>query len=145
MQEVPNEVSLAINISGCPYKCPECHSKYLWDYNGEYLSDRFKQLVEMYNDMITCVCFMGGDQNSKELLNYIRFCKQNNIKTCLYTGCDSLDKLDNHLLMNLDYVKIGRYINELGGLDHETTNQKFYDLKNCKQLFFYKREVDNEN
>ena len=39
MQEVPNEVSLAINISGCPHKCEGCHSKYLWEYDGEYLID----------------------------------------------------------------------------------------------------------
>ena len=29
-QEVPNEVALAINISGCPCHCPGCHSPYLW-------------------------------------------------------------------------------------------------------------------
>ena len=38
-QEVPDEVTLAINISGCPHKCEGCHSKYLWEYDGHYVSD----------------------------------------------------------------------------------------------------------
>ena len=29
--EIPNEITLAINISGCKIRCPDCHSKYLWD------------------------------------------------------------------------------------------------------------------
>ena len=27
--EVPDEITLAINISGCPIHCADCHSKYL--------------------------------------------------------------------------------------------------------------------
>lgn len=27
--EIPDEVTLAINISGCPNKCKNCHSQYL--------------------------------------------------------------------------------------------------------------------
>ena len=27
--EVPNEISLCINISNCPCKCHNCHSSYL--------------------------------------------------------------------------------------------------------------------
>ena len=28
-QEIPDEVTLAINISNCPCRCPGCHSRYL--------------------------------------------------------------------------------------------------------------------
>ena len=28
--EIPDEVTLAINISNCPCRCPGCHSKFLW-------------------------------------------------------------------------------------------------------------------
>ena len=34
-QEVPEEVTLAINISNCPNQCPGCHSKYLWENKGK--------------------------------------------------------------------------------------------------------------
>ena len=85
MQEVPNEVSLAINISGCPHKCEGCHSTYLWEYNGEYLTDDINTLLDKYSDLITCVCFMGGDQNQEDLLFCLKEVKARNLKTCLYT------------------------------------------------------------
>ena len=70
-QEVPDEVTLAINISGCPHKCEGCHSKYLWEYEGNYISDDLVKLIEKYKGLITCVCFMGGDQNQKELTDLL--------------------------------------------------------------------------
>ena len=62
-QEIPDEITLAISISGCTIHCAGCHSKYLWDDVGELLTiDSLKQLIEK-NSGITCVCFMGGDSN----------------------------------------------------------------------------------
>ena len=37
--EVPNEISLCINISNCPCKCPNCHSSYLAEDIGTALSE----------------------------------------------------------------------------------------------------------
>lgn len=138
MQEVPNEVSLAINISGCPHKCEGCHSKYLWDYNGKYLVDDIAELLSRYSDLISCVCFMGGDQNQDDLLYCINKVKENNLKTCLYTGLDDIKSINEDIVKKLDYIKTGRYIEELGGLDKNTTNQRFFDLKNNKEIHFYK-------
>lgn len=140
MQEVPDEISLAINISGCPYKCKGCHSKYLWEYNGDYLIDNIDGLLNKYDGLITCVCFMGGDQNPKELLICIEKIHERNLKACLYTGCDSLDKMDKIILGRLDYIKTGRFIEKFGGLDNKNTNQKMFDLKNKKEIFFYDKE-----
>ena len=36
--EFPNEISLCINISGCPNHCPGCHSPYLAQDIGEVLN-----------------------------------------------------------------------------------------------------------
>lgn len=139
MQEVPNEISLAINISDCPYKCKGCHSQYLWDYVGTYLIDDIDKLLNMYNGMISCVCFMGGDQNPKELLYCLNKAKNKKLKTCLYTGNDDITCIDKEVVNNLDYIKIGRYIEELGGLDSKTTNQRMFDLNNNKEIFFNKK------
>ena len=38
-QEIPDEVTLAVNLSGCPCHCPGCHSQYLWGDEGEPLTD----------------------------------------------------------------------------------------------------------
>ena len=70
-QEVPNETSLIFNISGCPYQCEGCHSVYLWQWKGKVLYKDIRKIIEEYKSFITCVCFMGGDQNIEELLNFL--------------------------------------------------------------------------
>lgn len=125
-QEVPDEITLAINISGCPYKCRDCHSKYLWEYTGNYIRNDIESILKMYEGLITCVCFMGGDQNIDELNSLLKIIKQKRIKTCVYSGCDNINKFD---LTLLDYLKIGRFDIDLGGLDSTTTNQHFYKIK----------------
>lgn len=129
-QEVPNEISLAINVSGCPYKCKGCHSSYLWEYKGRYVSDDIEVLIDIH-DGITCVCFMGGDQNPHELNKLIDYIHSRGLKVCLYTGADSIPKD----IFHLDYLKIGHYDEKLGGLDKPTTNQRFYIVHNDKEYF----------
>ena len=123
-QEVPDEVTLAINISGCPHKCEGCHSKYLWEYEGNYISDDLDDLIEKYKGLITCVCFMGGDQNQIELLELLRKVQQYRLKTALYTGLNLVSNLSLRIVGNLNYLKVGHYDDKLGGLDNPTTNQR---------------------
>ncbi|MCD7996539.1 MAG: 4Fe-4S cluster-binding domain-containing protein [Clostridiales bacterium] len=124
-QEVPDEITLAINISGCPHKCEGCHSSYLWEYNGRLLKYDLGSIIYKYIDYISCVCFMGGDQNQEELLGALKMVKYHKIKTCLYTGVDNITQI-SILIPELDYVKIGHYSEEHGGLQSLTTNQKMY-------------------
>ena len=132
-QEVPNEVTLAINISGCPHKCEGCHSKYLWDYNGDYISDDLEKLIKKYDGLITCVCFMGGDQNLHELMECFKVIKSHGLKTCLYSGLDDMPK---HIVPALfDYIKLGHYSEKFGGLNSPTTNQRFLKLDTDKNSF----------
>jgi len=125
-QEVPNEISLAINISGCPYKCKGCHSSYLWEYKGNYISEDLDFIIKQNLDFITCVCFFGGDQNIVELYDLLKHIKSKyELKTCLYSGQDLLSNL-NKLFDVLDFIKIGSYKENLGGLKSITTNQRMY-------------------
>lgn len=129
-EEVPDEISLVINISGCPHKCEGCHSKYLWNYTGQYISDNIDAILNIYSDYITCVCFMGGDQNIDELFMLCKKIKNRyKLKTCVYSGLDDIHVFDRHMNKKLiDYLKIGRYIQELGGLDSDKTNQRMYRI-----------------
>lgn len=126
MQEVPNEISLVFNISGCPYHCKGCHSQYLWEYKGTPLSLDLNRVVESYKGMITCVLFMGGDQNLSEIEMQLKWVKTMGLKTCLYSGKDSFEELCSSLGGYLDYLKVGHYDEGLGGLNSLTTNQRFY-------------------
>ena len=89
-QEVPNETTLAFNISGCPYHCKGCHSQYLWEYEGDNLLENMENIINQYNNYITCVCFMGGDQNIYELGLALKQCKKMGYKTCVYSGLNDI-------------------------------------------------------
>ena len=127
-QEVPNEITLVFNISGCPYRCKGCHSQYLWDYIGDDVIQDIDAVIRKYEGLITCVCFMGGDQNIVELKELLMIVKDTyKLKTCIYSGNDNLNTFSD-LLGYIDYLKIGRYIEEVGGLGRESTNQRFYGV-----------------
>lgn len=54
-QEIPSEVTLAINISGCPNRCKGCHSPHLWNDIGKVLDESsIAVLMEKYGNAITC-------------------------------------------------------------------------------------------
>lgn len=126
-EEIPNEITLAINITNCPCHCKGCHSKFLWEDVGTPLTaDELDRLIDK-NDGITCVCFMGGDgspQTINALAEYVH--EVRNLKVGWYSGMDDYHK---DIEFNwFDYVKLGHYDEELGGLNKKTTNQRLYKI-----------------
>lgn len=127
-REIPDETTLAINISGCPCHCPGCHSSYLADDVGEELT--YESLMNMVNGNvgITCISFMGGDTNPSYINHLAELLRdsESSLRIAWYSGRQELsDKVD---LKNFDYIKLGPYIEELGGLDKKTTNQVLYKV-----------------
>lgn len=129
-QEFPDEVTLAINLSLCPNFCPGCHSPYLCGDHGEELSEeRLISLLTDYRDEITCVGFMGGDNDALEVERLCEVVKQRfdgTIKTGWYSGRQELPE-GIHLNV-FDYVKLGPYREECGPLKQRTTNQRLYHV-----------------
>ena len=126
--EVPDEVTLCINITGCPNRCINCHSPHLTEDIGELLDlQHLTELIDT-NKGITCVCIMGGDKSPSEVDNIAQDIKKYypNLKVGWYSGNDVLSK-DVHLCF-FDYVKIGSYKENLGPLNKKTTNQKMYKV-----------------
>lgn len=126
--EVPNEISLAISISGCPCHCKGCHSSYLAEDIGEELTIETLDKLITKNKGITCVLFMGGDADPLYIDFIVEYIKNHypELKTAWYSGKDTIyDKLD---LYNFDYIKVGPYKEELGPLNNKTTNQKLYKI-----------------
>ena len=126
MQEVPDEISLAIVIAGCEHKCPGCHSKYSWEDKGQPLLEHLPIILQQYRKYITCLCLMGGDQDQMELRLICEQAHDMGLKTCLYTGLSDISMLNKRLLDELDYVKVGPYIQEKGPLNNPSTNQRMY-------------------
>ena len=133
-QEIPDETTLSINLSNCPIKCKDCHSKYLWqDVGTELDNNAIDDLLDKYDGDITCVCIMGGDsepQSVNLLAAHIRATRVG-LKIGWYSG---RDKLSEHIdKRNFDYIKVGPYIKECGGLKSRTTNQRLYRMEGSRQ------------
>ena len=127
-REVPDEVALAINISGCPVHCPGCHSDYLTRDIGTVLDRQAIDSLVRENPGISCVSFMGGDADPSYvagLCDYVHSAFPG-MKTCWYSG-RGLEQA-RPVLPRLDYVKVGPYVEEYGPLDSPLTNQRFYKI-----------------
>ncbi|PJE78657.1 hypothetical protein CI610_02394 [invertebrate metagenome] len=134
-QEVPGEISLAFIVTGCPLKCNGCHSKDTWDpAAGEPLTDEeFRHWLERYGGLITCVVFFGGEWSPTHLCRKLDIAREYGLKTCLYSGCD---RLSGKIRSRLDFMKLGAWRQELGGLDSPVTNQQFIHLSSGQVMNF---------
>jgi anaerobic ribonucleoside-triphosphate reductase activating protein len=133
LQEVPGEISLCFSICGCKIQCKGCHSSHLWkEENGKILLvHNFLETLNKYADYATCVLFMGGEWHQKELIELLKIAKHKRYKTCLYTGEESVSE---ELTKELTFLKTGKWKQELGGLESETTNQTFIEISKNKNL-----------
>lgn len=132
--EVPDEISLCIEISNCPCKCANCHSSYLAQDIGEPLDLQYLTNLIDGNKGITCVCIMGGDANPSKVDDIAQDIKEYypKLKVAWYSGKQELSKDIN--LEFFDFIKLGPYIEELGPLNSKTTNQRFYKVENNKLI-----------
>ena len=123
-QEIPGELTLALNLSNCPCHCPGCHSPHLAENIGEVLDEELLDgLIARYKGLITCVAFMGGDADPEEVRRLAAYVKD--LKTAWYSGRQNTpNNLNTPIPFN--FVKFGPYIEELGGLKSEKTNQRLY-------------------
>lgn len=129
MAEIPDEITLAINLDNCWFHCPGCHSKFLWKHEGTELTPEKLILLIDKNDGITCVCFMGEGTKHTDRLNKLAETIKDNypdMKTGLYTGRKEFPPYLDATLF--DFIKIGPYIKEKGPLNKKTTNQKMYEI-----------------
>ncbi|MBO5698861.1 MAG: anaerobic ribonucleoside-triphosphate reductase activating protein [Bacteroidaceae bacterium] len=134
-QEFPDEVTLAINLSLCPNRCPGCHSSILMGDVGEELTQEvLMQLIQKYDGEITCVALMGGDNDPQTVQQRLLEVKQQykELKTGWYSGCQDLPEHFNPAAFN--YVKVGPYKADLGGLNNPNTNQRFYKVEHDHTL-----------
>jgi anaerobic ribonucleoside-triphosphate reductase activating protein len=135
-QEVPGEVTLAVNITNCPNACKGCHSPHLMEDTGTVLDENtLAGLLEKYGNAVTCVCFMGGDaapHEVEQLAAALHTITRRRIKTAWYSGRQSFP--GNGSLQHFDFVKLGPYIKQLGGLDCVSTNQRFYRIENSTMV-----------
>ena len=147
--EVPDEITLCINITGCKNGCKNCHSSYLAQDIGTKLTfNEVRKLIKK-NSGISCVALMGGDAEPDKVNALASFIinHYSSIKVAWYSGRQELN--NNIDLCNFDYIKLGPYKEEFGPLNSRTTNQRFYKVSNGELIDitsrFYDRNLETSS
>jgi anaerobic ribonucleoside-triphosphate reductase activating protein len=140
--EVPGEISLGFFISGCRNYCVGCHSPHLQRDIGDVLTESvLKELLDTIGKLCTCVLFMGGERYSDELRKLTELAHSEGYKVAMYSGAEDIKF---GVKYRMDYFKVGPYIEELGPLTSQTTNQRMYknvcgDLEDITYKFWESR------
>ena len=126
-REIPGEISLGLSISGCQIHCVGCNQRELWEDKGTPLD--VETLCGLLNQHqgITCLLLLGGESDIDALTELFMYAHKR-VKTAWYCGLDSLPKKHLGIYNYLDFIKLGHFDIELGGLDSPTTNQRLYML-----------------
>lgn len=129
--EIPEEITLGISISGCQIHCKGCHSRDLWEDKGTDLTYENVEKLISNNEGVTCILFLGGERDPHYLAELFMQTKLHfpKLKIAWYCGLDLLPCDDEYfILSSLDYLKLGHYDEELGGLASKTTNQRLFKI-----------------
>jgi len=125
LEEIPDKVTLAVEISNCQGNCIGCHSPWLKDDVGEELT--FETIDKLISDNfgINCFLLLGEGRDHQALLDIASFLKEKypELETGLYSGRADVEP---DLKVAFDYLKLGPYIEDLGPLNKRTTNQRLY-------------------
>lgn len=125
-EEIPEKISLAINITNCQNNCIGCHSPELRTNSGKELTN--EELDKMINENygVNCVLFMGEGKDKNRLLDIAIYAKNTyNIDIAVYSG---RDEVEEEYYKVFDYVKVGRYDEKYGPLNKNTTNQRLFKI-----------------
>lgn len=139
--EIPDRVSLAINITNCQNRCKGCFEAFLQKDIGKELDEKELMSLIAKNDGVEVILFMGEGNDPETLKSLAKAVKaKTGLETALYSG---REKVEDELYDIFDYVKIGPYKAEFGPLNKKTTNQRLYHIvdgerKDITQQFWIK-------
>ena len=128
-KEVPGKICRCFSVSNCGLHCKNCHSPELQGDNGEELTpEKLLNFIKQDKRVVDCYVFLGEGNDIEALKRLLIICKNNGLETCIYSGKSNAWQFINDYLHLLDYIKVGPYIEELGGLDNQNTNKKFFNI-----------------
>lgn len=125
LEEIPDKVTLAVDITNCTGRCEGCHSPFLrLDVGVPLTADAVDGLIAD-NFGVNCFLFLGEGNDHKALMNVARHVRSKwpSLSLALYSGRETVEE-DIYGLF--DYVKTGPYISAFGPLNRKSTNQRLY-------------------
>ena len=123
MEEIPDRVTLAVDISNCRGECVGCHSPSLREDIGEPLTEEVIGALVKDNFGVDCFLFLGEGRDPETLVSLAAYVRSQGLAAALYSGRTELEPF---IWDAFDYVKTGPFIPERGPLNDPDTNQRLY-------------------
>ena len=123
MEEIPDRVSLAVDISNCRGNCIGCHSPFLKKDIGQELTTEVIDRLVADNFGVDCFLFLGEGRDLEALLELADHVRSKGLLAAVYSGREEVEEV---FWDHFDYIKLGPYRPECGPLNSPTTNQRLY-------------------
>ena len=125
LEEIPDRVTLAVEISNCRGNCIGCHSPFLKKDLGDELTAEAVEKLLKTNFGVNCFLLLGEGSDPEALRAVGRYLESAypKLERALYSG---REEVEDDLMSLFDYVKVGPYKKEFGPLNERTTNQRLY-------------------
>lgn len=138
LEEVPDRVTLAVEIPNCQGSCPGCHSSFLkLDLGKELTAAEADRLVED-NFGVNCFLFLGEGNDHEALMELAAHLRaaHPDLELALYSG---RQEVEEEIYEAFDFVKVGPYVEALGPLSEASTNQRmYYHREDITSRFWHK-------
>ena len=142
--DYPDKTAMIVFMAGCLHNCKGCQNPELQDPNHG-VNTSTEELIQTFQKMSLCDCvvFSGGDPlyQTPALLEaceaFSKICEIG-----VYTG-HKLEDVPQELFSQINFLKTGPWIEEMGPLSSPTTNQKCWDIidtKPVENLLYFKPE-----
>ena len=144
LEEIPDRVSLAVDISNCRGNCVGCHSPFLKKDIGQELTPEVIDRLVADNFGVNCFLFLGEGRDPEALLVLAEHVRSLGLEVAVYSGRETVEDV---FWYYFDYVKLGPYRPECGPLNNPSTNQRLYKVENARPIDitsrFWHRGLEN--
>ena len=125
LEEIPDKVTLAVEISNCRGSCVGCHSPFLKDDIGSELTPAVVDKLIADNFGVNCFLLLGEGRDPEALLRIGAHLRPAHpgLERAVSSGSAEVAP---EIYAAFDYVKVGPYIADCGPLNEPTTNQRLY-------------------
>lgn len=131
MEEIPDKVTLAVDISNCTGLCEGCHSPFLRKDIGEELTPEAVEAMLSGNFGVNCFLFLGEGNDREALIRIAAHIRSVHpaLALALYSG---RERVEEEIWTLFDYVKVGPFKPACGPLNSRSTNQRLYRVHHKK-------------
>ena len=93
MEEIPDRVSLAVDISNCRGNCIGCHSPFLKKDIGQELTPEVIDRLVADNFGVNCFLFLGEGRDPEALLDLASHVRSKGLFAAVYSGREEVEEI----------------------------------------------------